>query len=243
MEQSSVAGSKRRPNMLSLQPPKLKPPQQMTKHRKADLPRTPYPMPSKGGKRSVSFSEQDDSPQEGESKKRKIAGEGEILRTPPYLANFPSLEFYYPPASQDRVIPPLELMKAWKSILDQIDWSKVVEEAGGREKPDTYRNVFKTIVHSHIEEQLKQEEYGKDTKIVLGKRDDEDTDTDSGNDSSEDGGGDGFRHLGDNTFLESDESGYGSEDYTDDEIDDEEDSDDEDQVDDDSEVIDDWVSV
>ena len=63
------------------------------------------------------------------------------------------------------------------------------------------------------------------------------------NDSSEDGGGDGFRRLGDNTFLESDESGYGSEDYTDDETDDEEDSDDEDQVDNNSEVIDDWVSV
>lgn len=36
--------------------------------------------------------------------------------------------------------------------------------------------------------------------------------------------------------MESDESGYGSEDYTDDETDDEEDSDDEDQVDDGCEV-------
>ncbi len=178
--------------MLSLQPPKLKPLQQLTKHREAGLPRTPYPLPSKGGKRSVSFSEQDDSPREGEAKKRKIAGEGGILSTPPYLANFPSLESWYPPASQYRVIPPVELMKAWESILDQIDWSKVMQEAGGREKPDTYRNVFKTIVHSHIEELLKQEEYGKDMKIELGKRDDEDTDTESGNDSSEDGGGDGF---------------------------------------------------
>jgi len=43
--------------------------------------------------------------------------------------------------------------------------------------------------------------------------------------------------------LESDESGCGSEDYTNDETDDEEDSDDEDQEDDDCEVIDDWVSV
>jgi len=229
--------------MLSLQPPKLKPLQQLTKHREAGLPRTPYPLPSKGGKRSVSFSEQDDSPREGEAKKRKIAGEGGILSTPPYLASFPSLESRYPPASQYRVIPPVRLMKAWESILDQIDWSKVVQEAGGREKPDTYRNVFKTIVHSHIEELLKQEDYGNDMKIELGKRDDRDTDTESGNDSSEDGDGDGFRHLEDNTFLESDESGYGSEDYTDDETDDEEDSDDEDQVDDDTEVIDDWVSV
>ena len=51
------------------------------------------------------------------------------------------------------------------------------------------------------------------------------------------------------TLLESDESGFGSEDYTDDETDDEEDSDDEDhsddedQEDDDCEVINDWVSV
>ncbi len=67
-----------------------------------------------------------------------------------------------------------------------------MQKAGGREKPDTYRNVFKTIVHSHIEELLKQEEYGKDMKIELGKRDDEDIDTESGNDSSEDGGGDDF---------------------------------------------------
>lgn len=79
---------------------------------------------------------------------------------------------------------------------------------------------------------LKQEEYGKDMKIEL-----------SGNDSSEEGGGDGFRYFEDNTFLESDESGCGSEDYTYDETDDEEDSDDEDPVDDDSEVIDDWVGI
>lgn len=106
-------------------------------------------------------------------------------------------------------------MKAWKSILDQIDSFKVVEEAGRRKKPDIYRNVFKTIVHFHIEEQLKQKEYGKVTKIVFDKQDDEDTDTESGNDSSEDDGGDGFRHLRDNTFLESDETGtgYGSEDH------------------------------
>jgi hypothetical protein len=103
-------------------------------------------------------------------------------------------------------------------------------------------NFFRKIVESHIEELLKQEEYGKDMKIGLGKQD-EHTDTESGNDSSEEGGGDGFRNFEDDTFLESDESGYGSEDYTDDETDDEEDSDDEVQVDDDSEVIDDWVSV
>lgn len=229
--------------MLSLQPPKLKPPQQMTKHREADLPRTPYPMPSKGGKRSVSFSEQDDSPQEGEAKKRKIARDREILSTPPYLASFPSLDSGYPLISQYGDIPPVELTKAWESILDRVDWSEVVEDAGGTEKPDVYRDVFKTIVESHIRGLLKQVELSKDRNIGFGKGDDEDTDTESGNDSSEDGGGDGFRHFEDNAFLESEESGDGSEDYTDDESDDEEDSDDEDQVDDDCEVIDDWLSV
>jgi len=125
----------------------------------------------------------------------------------------------------------------------------VVQEAKGIEKPNTYRNVFKTIVHSHIEELLKQEEYEKAMKIELSKLDNEDIDTKSGNDTSEKGGANDFRHLEDNTFLESDESGFGSEDYIDDEIDDEEDSDDEDhsddedQEDDDCEVINDWVSV
>ncbi len=225
--------------MLSLQPPKLKPPQQMTKFGEADLPRTPYPMPSKGGKRSISFSEQDDSPQEGEAKKCKIAGEGGTLSTPPYLASFPSsLESGCPP-SRHRVISPVELKKAWGSILDQVDWSEVVQEAEGRENADIYRDVFRKIVESHITRLLKQEEYGKDMEIEFGKQD-EDTDTESGNDSSEEGGGDGFRHFEDDTFLESDESGCGSEDYTDDETDDEKDSDDEDQEDDD---CDGWVSV
>lgn len=136
----------------------------------------------------------------------------------------------------------MELKKAWESILDHVDWSEVEQEAEGRENPDIYRDVLRKIVESHIEELLKQEESGKDVKIEPGKRD-EDTDTESGNDSSEEGGGDGFPYFEDNTFLESDESGCGSEDYTDDRTDDEEDSDNEDQVDDDCEVVDDWVSV
>ena len=182
-------------------------------------------------KRSISSSEQDDSAQEGEAKKRKIAGDGGVLSTPSYLASFSSFNSKYSPAS--RAIPPVELMKAWESILDQVDWPEVMQEAGGREKP--YREIFTTIVHSHIEELLNQEEHGKDTNIELGKRD-EDNDTESGDNSSEEGCGGGFRHFEDKTFLESDGSGYGSEDYTDDET---EDSDDVDQEDDDCEVIDD----
>ena len=58
-------------------------------------------------------------------------------------------------------------MKVWGSILDQVNWSEVVQVAGGREKPDIYREVFRTIVHSHIEE-LKREAYRKDMQIELG---------------------------------------------------------------------------
>ena len=134
-------------------------------------------------------------------------------------------------------------MKAWESILDQVDWFEVMQKAGGREKPDTYRNVFKTIVHSYIEELLKQEVHGKDMRIELDARDDEDIDIESGNDSSEEGDGDDFWYFEDKTFLESDESRLGSEDYMDDETDDEENSDDEDQEDDDCEVIDNLASV
>jgi len=54
--------------------------------------------------------------------------------------------------------------------------------------------------------------------------------------------------INENATLESDKSGFGSEDYTDNETDDEDSddedhSDDKDQEDDDCEVIDDWVSV
>ena len=82
--------------MLSLQPLKLKPLQQITKHCEADLLHTPYLMLSKECEQSVSFSEQKDSLQEGEVKKHKIAEDREILSTAPYPANFPSVDSEYP---------------------------------------------------------------------------------------------------------------------------------------------------
>ena len=84
-------------------------------------------------------------------------------------------------------------MKAWESILDQVDWSQVVKDAGGRENPDVYRDGFKMMMESHIGGLLKQAERGKDINIEFGKRDDKDTHTQSG--------GDAFRHFEDNTFF------------------------------------------
>jgi len=85
--------------MLSLRSSKLKLSQQITKHHETNLPRTLYSLSSKRDKRFVSFSEQDDFLRQKETKKRKIAREGEILSTPPYLANFFSLESWYPLAN------------------------------------------------------------------------------------------------------------------------------------------------
>ncbi len=101
-----------------------------------------------------------------------------------------------------------------------------MQKARKREKSNAYRNVFKTIVYSHIKKLLKQEKYEKDMKIELDKRDDKNINIKNKNDSNKNDGENDFRHLENNTFLESDESKYGSENYIDDETNDEEDSDD-----------------
>lgn len=243
MKQSSVADTKRKPSMLSLQSLKHKSLQQMTKHRETNLSRTLYLMLSKKCKWSVSFSEQDDSSSKEESKKRKIAEDEEILSTSSYLASFFSLDSEYTSASQYRDIPSMKLMKAWKSILDQVDWFEVMQNAEERERLDIFRSVFKNIVQFHIEKLLKQEECRKDINIEFSKRDDENIDIESENDSSENDDANDFRHFKNNIFLKSEESEYESENYTDDESDDEKDSDDKNQENDDCEMIDDWESI
>jgi len=98
-----------------------------------------------------------------------------------------------------------------------------MQETREREKLNTYRNVFKTIVHSHIKKLLKQEEYEKDMKIELDKRDNKNTNIENKNDSNKNENC--FRHLKNNTFLKSDESEYKSENYTNDETNDEDNDD------------------
>lgn len=72
-------------------------------------------------------------------------------------------------------------------------------------------------MHSHIKKLLKQEKYKKIIKIELDKLDNKDINIESRNDSNEKSGENDFRHLKNNTFLESDKSGFGSENYIDDE--------------------------
>ena len=64
-------------------------------------------------------------------------------------------------------------------------------------------------------------------KIELNKRNDENIDIESENDSSEKNDENDFRYFKNNIFLKSDESECENEDYTNDEIDDEKNSDDE----------------
>lgn len=127
-----------------------------------------------------------------------------------------------------------------------------MQKAEERENVNIYRDVFKRIVKSHIEKLLKREEFEKDIKIKLDKRDENiDIDIESRNDNSENDNENDFRYFENNTFLKSDESECESENYINDETDDEKDSDneidsddekdsnDENQVNDKSEVIND----
>ncbi len=54
-------------------------------------------------------------------------------------------------------------------------------------------------MQAHVEEQLKQKECKEDMIFEHCKQEDEDTNTESGNDSSENGAGDGFQHFQDYT--------------------------------------------
>lgn len=47
-------------------------------------------------------------------------------------------------------------MTASKSIIDQVNWSDVVLDVVGRERPTFYRNAFEKILRLHVEELLNQ---------------------------------------------------------------------------------------
>jgi len=55
-------------------------------------------------------------------------------------------------------ISPTELVTASKSIINQVDWSEVVLDVVGRERPALYRDAFEKILRLHVEELLTQED-------------------------------------------------------------------------------------
>ncbi len=127
-----------------------------------NLPLTPYPLLQRGEKRFISFNEQDDASQ-GRAKKRKIVRSEEVSSFSPRLISFPSIDLKCSPKSLRFSLSSAELAKASKSILSQVDWSKVVQDVVGKDKPDCYRDVFAEIFQTQIREILEQEE--RNTKI------------------------------------------------------------------------------
>ena len=52
-------------------------------------------------------------------------------------------------------ISPTELLTAPRSIISQVNWSDVVLDVVGRERPALYRDAFEKILRLHVEELLK----------------------------------------------------------------------------------------
>ena len=237
MNQLRIAGIKRKPDELLFPSAKLESFKQTNRHFEADRPCTPYPMLMKTRERSMSFNKQDDTLEEVAVKKRRIVGEEGIATTSPHLISFPSLDSSHAPVGLCYGISSTELKRASESILNQVNWSKVVLDAIGKEKPTIFRQAFKEILQAHIEKLLKQEDKQKSENV-------EDPDIESGDDSSEDKIGNESEHSDNETFLQSDmETEYGSEDYHEDEDEDEEDDDDYQEDEEDYEVIADGTSV
>lgn len=153
-----MMGPKRGLPDLHLQPSNLN---STYKHHEGNRPGTPYPRPTTGWKRSASFIGRDDAPKKEEIKKCKTTNHS--------LGSFPSLNSKHPPSN----ISPTELMRALRSILNQVDWSEVALDVVGNEKPTIYRNAFKKLIQAHIEEVVKQGGYREDGSIKQGEKEEE----------------------------------------------------------------------
>lgn len=81
------------------------------------------------------------------------------MESPEYLEENMSLE-QYSPTSLRYKISSADLVIACKSILCQIDWSKVVMDVVGKEKPGIYRNAVQKKMRAQIEEILMLGRYG-----------------------------------------------------------------------------------
>ena len=177
-----------------------------------DFPRTPYPLLQRGEKRFISCNEQDDASQEGRAKKRKIIRSEEISSLSPRLTSFPSIDLKCSPKSLRFSLSSAELAKASNSILTQVDWSKVVLDVVGKDKPDCYRDVFAEIFQTQIREILEREESNVKISLKVCERDEEhsqgreettNNNTEEEETSSDDETEGGFEYL-DDSFVETD---------------------------------------
>lgn len=163
MKQPKISSTRRKPNNLLFQSPKLEFPKRTDKGLEADRPPTPYPISMERWKSSVSFDGQSDVLKEIMVKKRKIIGDKGIVTISPYLISFPSLGSGHSSVPLSCDVSPMELMRASESILNQVDWSEVVLDVIGKESPAIFKDAFKKILQVWIDELLKQE-YKQETE-------------------------------------------------------------------------------
>ena len=100
-------------------------------------------------------------------------------------------------------------MKASKTILNQIDWSKVVLDIVGKETSTTYRNVFEKILKAQVEKRLEHGMQGCKVDLHIECFDQDDG---HGQETSSDiGAVDVSEFLDEDSFIEGDkEDGYSS---------------------------------
>lgn len=90
-------------------------------------------------------------------KKHKIIEDEGFETTSPHLMSFPSLSSGHSLVDLHCRMSSTELMRASDSIFKQVDWSKVVLDVLGEERPAIFRDAFTEILQAQIEELLEQE--------------------------------------------------------------------------------------
>jgi hypothetical protein len=117
-----------------------------------ERPRTPYPFDNNQWM-SVNPLDKPD----GLGAKRRRLPNGEYVTFASINIDPPS-HVEHNPTTMRYKISPTELLTASKSIMDQVNWSEVVLDVVGRERPAFYRDAFEKILRLHIEELLRHED-------------------------------------------------------------------------------------
>lgn len=140
---------KDKPSELFLKPSELGSCQRTLENQR---PPTPNPF-DKTGKRPVTSSPHDMDGFGGDAKKRKVFRNQEIIESSPRL-NISSLNSAFPHNCLPYNVSSAELLKAWQSILKQVDWSKVVLDVVGTDRPAHYQDIFEKILQSEMKRSL-----------------------------------------------------------------------------------------
>ena len=161
---------------------------------------SPYPMSNKGGKRTRWFSR---------GMAAQISWTGWVcqllaLARTGFLAPFRILLWY---AELHFNISSAELTRASKLVLSQIEWSEVVPQTVGREKPAAYRDEFRTFLQAQSRScQTQGRARESPAHEVVNRRKNELTnDTDTGGEtvSVKDAADNGMQHLDDDILTDS----------------------------------------